>query len=180
MSIDFILYPVDGDALRRDEAWVAGYIEEREREFWEWQQDPTAAAATDDPRRDALRRYSHHLVHLLNPYLDAAHGIEPYSWFARDQISEFLFVTPPGEIAVLASMLSRSPEDVRDRLDALARANLDLTGTRRPPDGGAGEVATDEAVAAFWRVMADLHADLRDFYQRAADRRQAMIGSFSP
>jgi hypothetical protein len=82
MSVDFTLYPVDDDVLQRDEAWGREYIEDREREFWEWQQDRTAATVADDPRSHVLRSYSHHYVHLLNPYLEAAYGIEPYSWFA--------------------------------------------------------------------------------------------------
>lgn len=180
MSIDFTLYPVDSDVLQRDEVWAGGYIEAREREYWEWQQDRTVAKVAGDPRSYVLRSYSHHYVQLLNSYLDAAYGIEPYSWFARESVSEYYFVTPPEEVAALAAALSRPPDDVRDRLDALARANLDMTGPWATADHTGRDATPTDAIDEFWQFVAALNGDLRGFFQQAAGRGQAMVGYFSP
>ena len=76
MGIYFGLFAVDSGLVQRDEEWLAEYTEERYREFWEWDQDPAAAMA--DPRSEVMLRYQHHYMDLINPYLEAAYGIEPY------------------------------------------------------------------------------------------------------
>lgn len=179
MGIYFGLFAVDSGLVQRDEEWLAEYTEERYREFWEWDQDP--AAAMDDPRSEVMLRYQHHYMDLINPYLEAAYGIEPYTWFAGEQVSEFYFVTPPDQVTALAATLSRPAGDVRERLDSLARANLDMVGTWTPLEGlQAIGTIQDGTVDQVWELIDALHVQLQTFFQRAAHSRQAMIGEFSP
>jgi hypothetical protein len=58
MGIYFTLLPVDSDLVQRNEEWISEYVEERDNEFWEWDQDPIAAM--DDPRSQVMLRYQHH------------------------------------------------------------------------------------------------------------------------
>jgi hypothetical protein len=179
MGIYFTLLPVDSDLVQRNEEWISEYVEERDNEFWEWDQDPIAAM--DDPRSQVMLRYQHHYVDLINPYLEAAYGIEPYSWFAREQIGDFHFITPPAGVTALAATLSRPAGDVRERLDSLARANLDMVGTWTRTEGSqAGGTMQGGTVHQVWELIDGMHAQLRSFFQRAADGGQAMIGNFSP
>ncbi|WP_125778436.1 hypothetical protein [Antribacter gilvus] len=173
MGIYFYLYPVDPGVLQHDVEWVSQYVEDRDHEFWDWEQDRAAPAG--DPRSQVVLGYQHHYVDLINPYLEAAYGLEPYSWFAGDQINEFYFVTSEADVSRLAATLADPPVDVRDALDGLAQANLSMAGTWAPVEGW-----TDGTVEEFWDLVDRLHAQLRDFFSRAADHEQAVIGLFSP
>ncbi|MFI2365371.1 hypothetical protein [Promicromonospora sp. NPDC019610] len=185
MGIYFEMYPVDPAVVRRTEEWLDEYTRERDDAFWAWEQDESAP--TEDPRSFYLLRYQHHYVNLINPYLEAAYGIDPYSWFAREQVkygedeySEWYFLMSPDEVVTLTATLSKPARDVREELDAFARDNLDMVGTRTPLEGlqtfGTTEPGT---VDQFWGLIDALHVELRTFYQRMADNEQAMIGHFS-
>lgn len=185
MGIYFAMYPVDPAVIQRTEEWLFEYTEERSDEFWAWDQDESAA--TDDPRSHSMLQYERHYVNLINPYLEAAYGIDPYTWFAHEQIkygedeySEWYMFTSPDEVAALATTLSKPAKDVREELDAFARDNLDMVGTWTPLEGlqaiGTTEPGT---VDQFWGLIDALHVELRTFYQRMADSEQAMIGHFS-
>jgi hypothetical protein len=178
MGIYFALFPVDSDLVQLDEEWLEKYTEERYREFREWEDDPAA----DDPRSHVMLRYQHHYVDLINPYLEAEYGIEPYSWFAGEQVGEYFSVTPPDEVIALAAILSRpAGDDVRERLDFLARANLGMVGTWTPLEGlqaiGRMQGGTVDQV---WELIDAVHSEMLAFFQGAADGGQALIGEFSP
>ncbi|PUB31956.1 hypothetical protein C8K30_101476 [Promicromonospora sp. AC04] len=179
MGIYFALFPVDSDLVQQDEEWLEEYTDARYREFWEWKDDQ--AAAVDDPRGHVMLRYQHHYMNLINPYLEAAYDIEPYSWFAGEQVGEFYYVKQPDEVTALAATLSRPAGDVRERLDSLARANLDMVGTWTPLEGlqaiGTVQGGTVDQV---WELIHALHAELLAFLRRASDGGQTMIGHFSP
>lgn len=179
MGIYFALFPVDASLVRQDEKWLVEYTDERYEEFWEWEDDEAATA--DDPRSHVMLRYQHHYVDLINPYLEAAYGIEPYSWFAGEQVGEFHYVTPPDKVTALAAALSRPAEDVRTQLDSLARANLKMVGTWTPLEGlQAIGTTEDGTVDQVWDLLDALRTELLTFVQRAADNGQALIGHFSP
>lgn len=185
MGIYFAMFPVDPAVVERTEEWLDDYTEERSEAFWAWNED--SAASTDDPRSLLMLRYERHYAKLIDSYLEAAYGIDPYSWFAGEQIkygedeySEWYVFTSPDKVAALAATLSKPARDVREELDAFARDNLDMVGTWTPLPGYQAVGTTQPgSVDQLWDLIDALHVELRTFYQRMAGSKQAMIGHFS-
>ncbi|MFJ3405255.1 hypothetical protein [Promicromonospora sp. NPDC090134] len=184
MGISFSMFPVDPAVVQRTGEWLDEYTRERSEPFWAWGQGE--AAPTHDPRSFYMLQFQQLDANLINPYLEAAYRIDPYSWFADEQIeygegeySDYFF-TSPNKVAALAATLSVPAKDVREELDAFARDNLDKVGTWTPVEGYQAVGTTQPGtVDQFWELIDTLHVELRTFYQRMADSEQAMIGFFS-
>lgn len=180
MGIYYSLYPVDPSHLQENQAWFYEYMEERDDAVCAWSQDEDATP--DDPSRYLMVAYEHRYVDLINTFLETMYGIEPYSWFAGEQVefSEHWFVTSPDKVAALADTLSGPATNAREKLLGLPLDNLDLVGTFVPREGYQAIGTTlPGTVDQFWELMESLHTELRTLYRGAAENGQAMIGHFS-